>query len=129
MKKEDDSKSKIISFSITKGQVKWCVSLNGVNLEIVLCFSYQERTLAAKGTSEAEANHRVGDGVKVLGVLRNVLKGRSLTRKAKMGMFEGKLVSIVLYGCKEEVDAVRCNVLKPQPPSTTWPHRPFCSFP
>ncbi|XP_071528163.1 pachytene checkpoint protein 2 homolog isoform X2 [Panulirus ornatus] len=40
--------------------------------------------LAADGTMEAEVNHRVVEGAKILGALKNVWKSRTLSRKAKM---------------------------------------------
>lgn len=38
--------------------------------------------------------------MKVLVLLRNVWKERSLLLRAKMGVFDGLVVPFVLYGCK-----------------------------
>ena len=94
------NKSKAIRFSRVEGQVDWGVSLNGKKLEEVQCFRYLGVDLAANGSMEAEVSHRVGEGARVLGAMKNVWKERTISWRAKMGMFEGIVVPTILYGCE-----------------------------
>lgn len=43
-------------------------------------------------------NHRVGDGAKVLGALRSVLKDNSMSVRVKMDMFDGIVVLLEICG-------------------------------
>ena len=76
------------------------VSLNGEVLEEVENFRYLGVDIAADGSQEGEVKHRVGEGAKILGALRSVWKETSVSRQAKMGMYESIVVPTVMYGCE-----------------------------
>lgn len=97
------NKSKVIWFSGGERQVSqsvclnvWSVSLDGENLEEVKCFRYMGVDMVAERTTGAEESYMTGEWVKVLGALTNVWKAKSLSVRAKMGMFKG----VVMHGCE-----------------------------
>lgn len=55
--------------------------------------THLEVEMAANETMEADVNHRLGEGMKVMGALKNVWNERLSSRRMKMGMFEGIVVS------------------------------------
>lgn len=56
--------------------------------------------MAVNGAMGAKVNHRLCEGAKVQGALRNVWKESSLSVRAKVGVFDGAVVPSVLYMCK-----------------------------
>lgn len=73
------------------------MSLNEENLEEMNCLRCLRMDLTGNGTMVAVVNPSVGDGVKVLEVLRFIWKDKSLSRRVNMGMFDDIVVSEVLY--------------------------------
>lgn len=47
------------------------------------------------GLMDAEVSHRVSEGAKILGELKNVWKERSLSGRVKMSVFEGRVVPTI----------------------------------
>lgn len=52
---------------------------------------------AAKETMGVKASHRVGEGEKVQGALKNECEGRSLSVRVKMGVFDGLQGGLCCY--------------------------------
>ena len=76
------------------------VCLNGEKLEEVSEFKYLGSHVADDGSMEREVGYRLGEGSKVLGAVRGVMKGRSLSRNAKRCLYERVIVPTVTYGAE-----------------------------
>jgi hypothetical protein len=50
------------------------------------------------GGTKSEMKHEVTEGEKVSGVLKKIWKGEGMSRDAKRSMYEGIVVSMLLYG-------------------------------
>lgn len=77
------NESKVIRFSTQKRQNMCGISLNEETVEYVECFTYLGMDMIVNGTGGAKVSHRVGEGSKILGVLRNVWKEGSQPRELK----------------------------------------------
>ena len=76
------------------------VRLNGELLEEVDVFKYLGAHVAADGSMEVEVGKKVVEGSKVLGAVKGVLKGRSMSMEAKRSIYEGVIVPTVTYGAE-----------------------------
>ena len=101
-------KNRRLKVNIDKSKVLRCskegeignmdVRLNGENLEEVQCFRYLGVDVTADGLMETEILHRTGEGAKMLGAMRGMWRNRTVSRQAKVGMFQGIVAPAVLYG-------------------------------
>ena len=76
------------------------VQLEGQWLERVHNFRYLGMDIGDEGDMNAEINHRIAEGMKGLGGLKEIWKRGSLTREVKLRMFESICIPAVLYGCE-----------------------------
>jgi hypothetical protein len=74
------------------------ITVNGVKMEEVDCFIYLDVDIDRDGGMRSEMKHRVTEGEKDSGVLRKMWKGEGLLKDAKISMYEGIVVSTLLYG-------------------------------
>jgi hypothetical protein len=72
------------------------ITLNGIRMEEVECFRYLG--VDRDGGVKSEMKHRVSKGEKFSGVLRKIWKGEGLSWDAKRSMYEGIVVTTLLYG-------------------------------
>jgi hypothetical protein len=72
--------------------------VNGVKLEEVDCFMYLDVDIDRDGGMKSEMKHRVTEGEKDSGGLRKMWKGEGVSKYAKRSMYEGTVVSTLLYG-------------------------------
>ena len=76
------------------------VILNGEPLEEVDCFKYLGSHVAADGGSDRDVVHRMNEGYRAWGVLKNELSNRGLGIKAKKSLYEEVSVPAALYGAE-----------------------------
>ena len=76
------------------------LQLEGESLEKVNVFRYLGMDIAAGGGINEEINHRIAEGMKALGGLREIWKRGKITRDVKVKMFECFCVPSLLYGCE-----------------------------
>ena len=74
------------------------VILNGEPLEEVDCFKYLGSQVPADGGCERDVVHRMNEGYRARGALKNVLSNRGLGIKAMKCLYEGVIVPAALYG-------------------------------
>jgi hypothetical protein len=91
-------KSKVMKVTREIGNERLNIKLNNDNLEEVSVFRYLGVDLAANGRMEEESKHRINEGMKVIGALKKVWKGRQLNMRVKREMYERIVVPTVLYG-------------------------------
>ena len=99
-------KSKVMKCSRYGNGDRMHVILNGEPLEEVDCFNYLGSQVAADGGCERDVVHRMNEGYRAWGALKNVLSNRGLGIKAKKCLYEGVIVPKALYGA--EAWGVRC---------------------
>ena len=92
------------------------VILNGEPLEEVECFNYLMSQLAADGGWESYVVHKMNEGYRTWGALKNVLSNRGLGIKAKRCLYEGVIVPMALYGAEvwgiRSAERKKVNVLE-----------------
>ena len=87
-------KSKVMRCTRSEDGARLSVMLNGEALEEVDQFKYLGSVIAA------DVNHRVNEGCKVLGALKEVMKNRGLGMNRKKVLYEKVVVPTVMYGSK-----------------------------
>ena len=93
-------KSKVLKCSKGGERGGMNVCLNGVRLEEVSEFKYLGSHVTADGSMEKEVGYRVSEGSKVMGAVRGVMRGRSLSMDAKKCLYEKVIVPTVTYGAE-----------------------------
>ena len=78
-------KSKVIRCTRNEDGARQNVMLNGEALEVDK-FRYLGSVIAANGGVEADVHHRVNEGCKVLGTVKEVMKNRGLGINAKKAL-------------------------------------------
>ena len=104
------SKRRKLRVNVGKNKVMRCsrygngdrmhVILNDEHLEEVDCFKYLGSQVAADGGCERNVVHRMNEGFRARGALKNVLSNRRLGIKAKKCLYEGVTVPMALYGAE-----------------------------
>ena len=74
------------------------VRVGGEQLERVTSFKYLGVKFGGEGGEYLEVGHRIKEGEKVLGGLKDIWKRGRLTREVKVKMFESYCLPVVLYG-------------------------------
>lgn len=107
----NENKSKVIRYRRERERLVG-VCLNGENRKEMKCFSYLVVDMVVNGPMELEVSHSMDEGKKILGVLRNVRKERSLLGREKVNIFVGTVVLTVLYEPKAWAISENVKVLK-----------------
>ena len=114
-------KSKVMKGSREGEKGNLNILLNGEKLEEVESFRYLGVDIRSDGSQGTEISHRVREGARVLGALKSIWSKRSVSREAKLGMFEGIMVPTVMYGSecwalnareKKKVDVIEMKCLR-----------------
>ena len=90
-------KSKVMRYSRYGNRGRMHLILNGEPLEEVDCFKYLGSQVAADGGCERDEVHRMNEGCRAWGALKNVLSNRRLGIKAKKCLYEGVIVPMAWY--------------------------------
>ena len=69
-------------------------------MEEVETYMYLGVDMSSDGGMSEEVNHRITEAKKAWGALKEVWKKRHISQEAKVGMYEGIIVSSLLYGCE-----------------------------
>jgi hypothetical protein len=93
-------KSKMMRCSRNDDASRISVLLNGELLEEVQCLKYLGSHLEKDELVRTEVKSRVKEGCKGLGALKSVMKCRTLGMNAKRSLYEGEVVTTVLYGAE-----------------------------
>ena len=93
-------KSKVMRCSKYGNGGRMHVILNGKPLEAVDCFKYLGSQVADDGGCERDMVHRMNEGYRAWGVLKNVMSNRGLGIKAKKCLYEGVITQTALYGAE-----------------------------
>ena len=108
--------SKVMRCTKNEDGAKLNVMLNGEALEEVDQSKYLGSVIAANGGVEADACHRVNEGCKMLGALKQVMKNRGLGMNVKKVLYEKVVVPPVMYGSEswgmKVIERQRLNVLE-----------------
>ena len=91
-------KSKVMRCTRNEDGARLNVMLNGEALEEVDQFKYLGSVIAANGGVEADVRHRVNEGCKVLGALKEVIKITGLGMNVKKVLYEKVFVPTAMYG-------------------------------
>ena len=92
------AKSKVMQSAIDGIVGEMNIMINGLVLEEVKVFKYIESQVTAVGGVEADVQQSVLEGSKVLGVVRSVLKGRTISWGIKQSLYQQVIVLTVTYG-------------------------------
>ena len=93
-------KSKVMRCSTYGNGDRIHVILHGEQLEEVDCFKYLESQVSADGGCERDVVHRMNEGYRAWGELKNVLSNRGLGIKAKKCLYKGVTILTSLYGAE-----------------------------
>ena len=85
-------KSKVMRCSRYGNVDRMHVILDGEPLEQVDCFKYLRSQVAADGGCERDVVHRMNEGCRAWGALKNVLSNRGLGIKAKKCLCKGVII-------------------------------------
>ena len=96
-------KSKVMRCTRNEDGARLNAMLNGEVLEEVDQFKYLGLVIAVNGGVEADVRHRVNEGCKVLGALKEVMKNRGLGMNVKRVLYEKVAVPTVMYGSESGV--------------------------
>ena len=114
-------KSKVMRVGRERGVRELNVLLDGVQMEEVQAYRYLGVDMSADGMMDEEVRHRIVDAKKSAGALKKVWRERSLSMKAKVGMYEGIVEPSLLYGSevwclnvqnRRRMEAVEMNCLR-----------------
>ena len=103
--------------------------MTGLVLEEVEVFKYLETLVTAVGGAEADVHQRVLDASKVLGAVRSVLKGRTMSWWMKNKFYLQVIVPTVTYGAetwglrgaeRRHLNVFEMKFLRPMVGVTIW---------
>jgi hypothetical protein len=92
------AKSKVMRVTINENFGDIENTLNGIIMDKVDCFRYLGVDNDRVGGMKSEMKHRVTEGLKVSGVLKNIWKRAGISKDAKRSMHEGIVVPKLLDG-------------------------------
>ena len=109
-------KSKVMKCGKDTCTVKMNVTLGGQVLEEVNVFKYLGSNVVASSCEEVEVCHRINEGSKMMGVLKQVVRNKNLSMNAKRCLYERVVVPTVTYGAEtwnlREIHRKKLNVFE-----------------